>query len=189
MFRTQYDRQRVNSECGSPIKVHYEGRIDKNGNIIVEEKGKENLYAYINSFADSVDINVLLARFANGDKNALLQRAADFIDISGIPTNIADLLNLVNDGKRFFDSLPVDVKKAFDNNFNKFITTTDTQEWYDIMAQSPHDIEKEKVIKSKEVSQINADLAAGRPIENPGLEPVEVPSEPVVEEIKRSVRR
>lgn len=188
MFRTQYERQRINSEAGSPIKVKCKGRIDKYGNIVVEEEGKINFYAYINSFADSVDINVLLARFANGDKNALLQRAADYIDISRIPNNIADLLNLVNDGKRFFDSLPVDVKKAFDNNFNKFITMTDTQEWYEIMAKSPNDIEKNKVIASKEVAEVNKVLASGGIVENPAVDEV-APVEPVVEEIKRSVRR
>lgn len=188
MFRTQYNRERVTSEPGSPIKKQYQGRIDKNGNIVVESKGEFNLYAYINSFADSVDINVLLARFANGDKNALIQRAADYLDITNIPNNIADMLNLVNDGKRLFDSLPVEVKKKFDNNFNKFITTTDSQEWYDIMVQSPNDIEKNKVIASKEVSEINKAIVAGVPIDNK-VNDIEVPEEPVVEEIKRSFRK
>ena len=190
MFRTQYNRERVTSEPGSPIKKQYQARIDKYGNMVVESKGDFNLYAYINSFADSVDINVLLARFANGDKNALIQRAADYLDITNIPSNIADMLNLVNDGKRLFDSLPVEVKKQFDNNFNKFITTADSQEWYEIMIQSPNEIEKNKVLASKEVAEVNKALANGKPIENPGIN-VDVPvvEEPVVEEIKRSVRR
>lgn len=190
MFRTQYDRERVTTEPGNPIKEVFAGKLDKYGNLVVEKKGDKNLYAEINSWADSVDINVLLARFANGDKNALIQRAADFIDITNIPTNIADMLNLVNDGKKFFDSLPIDVKKAFDNNFNKFITSVDSQEWYDIMTKSPNDINKEKVLKSKAVSQVNADLAAGKEfIENPAvdIQPIE-PEVPDVE-IKRSVRR
>ena len=187
MFRTQYDRERVTSNEGCPVKEVFEGRIDKYGNIVVEKKGEKDLYAYINSFADSVDINVLLARFANGDKNALLQRAADYFDISNIPTNIADLLNLVNDGKRFFESLPVEVKKAFDNNFNKFITTTDTQEWYEIMCQSPNDIEKSKVIASKEAAKIHADKFAGNPIENPAVD--QVIEEPVIEEEPVTKRR
>lgn len=190
MFRTQYNRERVTSEPGSPIKKQYQGRIDKNGNIVVESKGEFNLYAYINSFADSVDINVLLARFANGDKNALLQRAADYFDVSKIPTNIADIINLVNDGKHLFDSLPVDVKKSFDNSFNKFIVTADTDEWYRIMSQSPNEIEKNKVLASKEAAEVNKALANGNFIENPGTN-IDIPvvEEPVVEEIKRSVRR
>lgn len=182
MFRTQYDRERVTSEPGNPIKEKFEGRLDKYGNIVIEKKGEVNLYAFINSFADSVDINVLLARFANGDQNALLQRAADFLDVSNIPTNIADMLNLVNDGKRFFDQLPVEVKKAFDNDFNKFITTSDTQEWYEIMCQSPQDIEKQKIKASKEAAQIHADIYAGKPIENPAVD--EAPIETIEEEIK-----
>ena len=94
-FRTQFDkRPRYNCEPGSPIKDILAGEYNKQKQLVVVKKGEENLYAYINSFADSVDINVLLARFANGDKEALLQRAGAYIDISSLPTNINDFIEL-----------------------------------------------------------------------------------------------
>lgn len=99
MFRTQFDRIRTQSNVGSPIKPYRAGKLDAKKNVKVETKGSTNLYAYINSFADSVDIHVLLARFANGDKEALIQRAASFIDISELPNNINDFIELYKNGQ------------------------------------------------------------------------------------------
>ena len=61
MFDTQYSPHiRVSANPGSPVKVLYSGKYDANGRVVLEKKGEENLYDYIQSFRDSVDLNVIL---------------------------------------------------------------------------------------------------------------------------------
>ena len=71
MFRTQYDRQRVTCEPGSRIHKTYGGHYDEKGRVVLEETGEINLYDEIQSHAESVDIHVLMKRYANGDAEAL----------------------------------------------------------------------------------------------------------------------
>ena len=104
-FRTQYERKEVFTDPGSPIRKIRAAEYDKQKNIEVVDKGEEDLYAYINSFADSVDIHVLLARFMNGDKESLLQRAGAYIDVSSVPTNINDFIDLAKNAESVFSPI------------------------------------------------------------------------------------
>lgn len=116
------DRVHYYSNPGSPLKACYKAKRDGKGRIYVEETGQyDDLYSYIQSFADSCDINVLIARFKAGDENALNQKLASFIDATNIPNNYAELLNMINDSTMLFDSLPSEIKKNFNNNVNEFI--------------------------------------------------------------------
>ena len=159
MFRTKYQRVQVNAVTGSPIRVVREAVYDKRKNITVVEKGKENLYAYINSFADSVDINVLLARYRNGEKDALLQRAGAYIDISSMPANINEFIDLSRSAQNLFNSLPVETKEKFNNNVMEFISTVGDPEWIEKMNESPSDIAKNIVVGSKQTADLNKELA------------------------------
>lgn len=152
-FRTQYDRKEVFTEPGSPIRTIRAAEYDKNKNIVVVDKGEENLYAYINSFADSVDIHVLLARFMNGDKEALLQRAGAYIDISALPTNINEFIELARNAENLFNSLPIDVKESFNNNMMEFVSTIGDKEWIEKMSKSPLQIQMDKNEEFKKTSK------------------------------------
>lgn len=154
-FRNKYERREVISQAGDPVKIQYAGEYDKNKNLVVVPKGKINLRSYINSFADSVDIHVLLARFQNGDKEALLQRAGAYIDISALPTNINEFIELSRNAENLFSTLPVEVKEKFNNNVVEFISTVGDPEWIKKMSTSEA---AEKVIVSdaaKEVKKKN----------------------------------
>lgn len=187
MFRTKYQRVVTVSEPGSPIRTVREAVYDKRKNITVVEKGKENFYAYINSFADSCDINVLLARYRNGEKDALLQRAGAYIDISSMPANINEFIDLSRSAENLFNTLPVETKEKFNNNVMEFISTVGDPEWIEKMKDSPADIAKNIVVDSKRRSNIHKenavpDLQRVVPLENPAVdvkEPV-VSTQPVV---------
>lgn len=148
-FRTKYDRVVRETDPGDPIQIVRAGEYDKAHVIKVVEKGKKDLYAYINSFADSVDIHVLLNRFKNGDKESLLQRAGAYIDISSLPTNINEFIELSRNAESLFNSLPVEVKESFNNNVVEFISTIGDPEWNEKMAKSPALLQQEASEKAK----------------------------------------
>lgn len=142
-FRTRYDRIVKTSNNGDPIRSVRAGEL-KNNVITVVEKGKEDLYSFINSFADSVDVHVLLTRFKNGDKEALMQRAGAYIDISAMPANINEFMQLAKNAENVFNGLPIEVKESFNNNVVEFISTIGDSSWKEKMAKSPAQIYQDK---------------------------------------------
>lgn len=141
-IRNIYDRERIRSCTGSPEKIVYGSKVLRNGRIATFEKGKEDYYAYINSFADSVDINKTIQKFVNGDINALNQRQGEFIDCTQFPTNYAEVLNVINNATNIFNSLPVEDRAKFNFNLNEFITSIGTEKYNNVLGVKHEDVEK-----------------------------------------------
>lgn len=137
MFDTQYSpHNRIAANPGSSVKVLYGGKYDANGRVVLEKKGEENLYDYIQSFKDSVDINVILARFSNGDCEALSRAQGFYADVTDFPSNMAEALNRINECEELFKSLPLDVRQKFDCSFEQFLSQSGSVEWFDKMGMS-----------------------------------------------------
>lgn len=146
------------SNPGSPIKVHFDSKIDKNGNVIVYENGQENLYEQIQSYADSCNINLLVKRFEQGDINALNQRKAEFMDLTEMPNDYFEMVNKVNEFSRTFESLPVSIKEKFDNDVNKFIAKTGSEEWLNILTgKFDQKFVDEKPVVEEKKEEVKAD--------------------------------
>ncbi len=141
-IRTIYDRERIRSCTGSSEKIVFGSKVLSNGRIATFEKGKEDYYAYINSFADSVDINKTIQKFLNGDINALNQRKGEFIDCTQFPTNYAEVLNVINNATNIFNSLSVEDRAKFNFNLNEFITAIGTEKYNEVLGVKPEEAEK-----------------------------------------------
>lgn len=136
-FPTQYTKhERVYAHLGSPVRTLYGGRYDANGRVVLEEKGKENLYDYIQSFRDSVDLNVILARFSNGDTEALSKAQGFYADVTDFPKTMADALNRINECEEMFKSLPLEVRQKFDCSFEQFLSQSGSADWLEKMGMS-----------------------------------------------------
>lgn len=135
MFDTQYTpHDRIVANSGSPVKVLYGGKYDANGRVVLEKKGEENLYDYIQSFRDSVDLNVILARFSNGDVAALNKAQGFYADVTDLPKNMADALNRINQAEDMFNALPLETRQKFDCSFEQFLAQSGTDEWLSKMG-------------------------------------------------------
>lgn len=135
MFDTQYTpHNRIAANPGSPVKVLYGGKYDANGRVVLEKKGEENLYDYIQSFRDSVDLNVILARFSNGDVEALNKAQGFYADVTDFPKNMADALNRINQAEEMFKALPLETRQKFDCSFEQFLAQSGTEDWLSKMG-------------------------------------------------------
>lgn len=141
-IRNIYDRQRIRTCPGSSEKIVFGSKVLSNGRIATFEKGKEDYYSYINSFADSVDINKTIQKFVNGDINALNQRKGEFIDCTQFPTNYAEVLNVINNATNIFNSLSVEDRAKFNFNLNEFITSIGTEKYNEVLGVKPEEVEK-----------------------------------------------
>lgn len=128
-FKTQFeDHTSPFQEPGSPIRIIYTPVFDKQGRMTLEESGKEDLYGYIQSHADSVDISVILTRYQQGDVSALSRIQGTYGDFTQMPKTFAEALNTLIAAESYFNSLPVDVRAKFDHDFNQFIASFDSPE-------------------------------------------------------------
>lgn len=129
-FKTQFDaHDRVFTNPGDPIKVTYAGRYDEKGRVVLEEKGRENLYDEIQSYADSVNINLILKRFTDGETDVLSKVQGFYGDITQMPTNLAESLNHIRACEETFEALPVEVRGKFNHNFTEFLAAAGSPEF------------------------------------------------------------
>lgn len=151
-FRNQYDEPTRRYSCshGSPEKIVYQSRYNKEGELVLFESGKEDLQAYIQSHAESVDINVILTRFANGDKAALSKAQGSFGDVTGLPSTYAEMLNSVIMAQETFERLPRDVRQSFDNSWSKWLAQSFT------IDSRPSDVVSEA---SRAVSPVSPEIS------------------------------
>ena len=87
---------------------------------------RDNLFDFVQaSKADTLVYNII-SRYQRGDLNALNQRFGQFMDVVGMPTNLAEAYATMIDVQRKFDMLDSDLKAKFDNNVNVFVSKVST---------------------------------------------------------------
>ncbi len=125
MFKTQYDaRDRIESNPGNPIKQLYAGSYNERGQVVLREDGTENLYDFIQSFADSTDIHSIMRRFENGEVDVLEKVQGFYGDVTEMPKTYAEALQRIADSEKVFMSLPVDVRAKFGHSFSEFLAAS-----------------------------------------------------------------
>lgn len=118
------------SNAGSPFR-EIRQPVVRDGKVVVEVVGKENFNDFINSFADSCDINVLVSRAVNGEPEVLNRRQGMYGDFTQFPKTYAEVLQRVINANSLFDSLPADIRVRFDNDVYKFISEMDNADWFE----------------------------------------------------------
>lgn len=132
------DLPRVYANPGDPEKTIYSPVFQDDGTFDLKPSGKEDLYAFIQSHADSVDIHVLLERFARGDITALSKVQGTYGDFTTLPKTYAELLNVVIQGEQQFMELPVDLRARFDHDYRKWLAAMDDMpNWMSLMGIEP----------------------------------------------------
>ncbi len=135
MFDTLYaalysgNRSRIASSAGSREVPQYTGVYKADGRLYVEEVGKKNLYAEIQSHKQSTDLSFIITRYMNGDPAALSRAQGMFVDITQMPSNMHDIVNNMRAAEADFLRLPPDIKEKFGNDFHRFLMTLGTDDW------------------------------------------------------------
>lgn len=140
MFKTQYDaRDRIQSNPGNPIKQLYAGSYNERGQVELKEDGTENLYDFIQSFAESTDIHAILRRFENGEVDVLEKVQGFYGDVTEMPKTYAEALQRIADSEKVFMSLPVDVRAKFGHSFSEFLAATNDADFLERLGVQVND--------------------------------------------------
>ena len=127
-------RPRFYCNSGSKMKNDYEIQIDKKGHKELKKIGEHDLYAEIQSYAEEVKIENILARAAAGDDSMLNMRQGFYADITEFPTSLAEAQNSILKLSQGFDKLPAEIREKFDNSKEKFVSLFGTEEWAEYMG-------------------------------------------------------
>lgn len=94
----------------------------------------------INSHRDETDMAFILSRLMAGDDSVLNPRPPMYGDFTQFPKSYVEMLNMVLDGERYFDSLPLETRKKFDNDRGKWFASIGSSDWLDNMGFVSHEI-------------------------------------------------
>lgn len=155
-FLTKYDETRcVVSTPGQRLTPEYQLRVDDEGVDYLEHVGNTDLQASINSHKDSVDINLIMARIENGEKD-LLERAKGFYaDVTDCNVNLQDALNIGIKGESLYQKLPLEIK----NKFSGYVDMANKpKELFTALQEYLKPPVKREISKKEEVkSEVNTD--------------------------------
>ena len=102
---------------GSRIHKRYESRFDGQ-TIKLVECGQEDVQDAIEAYAPYTDLNYMLSRLKVGDTSVLCSKKPIYGDLSGMPTNPVDAVNTMRLAESRFLQLPLDTRKAYNNDFH-----------------------------------------------------------------------
>lgn len=126
--------EKKKTESGNHFIKTYQEELNKNGELNLVETGYHNVYEEIQLDLESSKIENILHQVAMGDLAALQQREATYVDATTMPKNLQEAQNLVIRMKDEFYKMPIEVRKEFDNNPDKYVTLMGTDEFKTIMA-------------------------------------------------------
>lgn len=135
MFQTWHrEQEHYCSEPGCREKILYSPEFDRHGVMTLKESGKENLYEFIQSFKDSVDLHKIMDRFNAGDTAALQKVQGMFGDFSQMPQTYAGLLNHMIEAEQTFMSLPLETREKFGQSFHVWLAQAGSESWLQAMG-------------------------------------------------------
>lgn len=143
------------SECGSAIGKSYEYKIVEGKKMLVPN-GEVNRQDLIDSFALEGDVVYQIQRFLDGDTSVMNPSEGTYGDFTGFPKTYAELFQRVQDCKNVFDSMPADIKKEFDNSYERFWDEFGSKR-FDEVFNKFNDVESNDVV-DKPVEPIESEV-------------------------------
>lgn len=143
----KYFDGKLYSNHGDPKHVLYANEVLDDGSIHLVPSGVEDTDEIIESHRQSTDMNIILAKIANGDVSVLEKRNPMYGDFTEMPKTYAEALQMQIDSERMYNELPAEVKSKFDNDKNKFFAAAGTEEWFDKLGYT-------KKIEESEVKEV-----------------------------------
>lgn len=142
------DISKMYTDPGSDVKIIYEGKLQKDGTILLTEVGKESMQDMINSFADQCDMAWIIKNLEMGNMEVLNKVPACFGDFSEMPKTYAEILQLRIDAETAFHRLPGETQQKFNNNFNQWFMEAGSEEWNEKMSIKTEEVKESEVVES-----------------------------------------
>lgn len=121
------------NDPGNIMEPQYKERYNEQGVAYLEKIGEVNTYEKIQSYRDECDIMSILSRYAAGDQT-VLATPGWYIDTSKLPSSYTEFMNLMNEQREKFESLPLNIRAAFGMSFEKWAASAGDESWMKAMG-------------------------------------------------------
>lgn len=145
------DPNKFTTCAGSDVHVTYNSKVLPNGEIRLSPSGKESISEKINAYKQYTDITFIANRLAMGD-TSVLRDGAMYGDFTQTPKSLAESLQIIIEGQKKFDMLPLDVKNKFNNNYYQWIMQSGSMDWYSKMG-----VDIPKIIEEVKQEEVKTD--------------------------------
>lgn len=126
-FYSMYNRpERKREKFDNQEQVVYKASYDKNGVRSLKVDKKVNIYEKIQEFANDVSLSSIFSKYGLNVYDQLKQSEEQFVDLSNLPTNLMEAMNVIDEAKYAFDRQSKEVKQKFNNSFKEFIAASET---------------------------------------------------------------
>lgn len=144
------DPNKFYTTAGSDEHVLYSSKVLPTGEIILTPSGKESISEKINAEKKFTDISYITQRLMMGD-TSVIRDGAVYGDFTQTPKSLAESLQIIIDGQRKFDMLPIEIKNKFDNSYYQWVMCSGSPDWMNKMG-----IPIEKIVEEvKETDKTN----------------------------------
>lgn len=154
-----YKPPKQKTPIGNRYIKTYQEEINKKGTLSLKCTGKTCVYDMIQASAESCKIENILKAVAMGDLSALQQREATYVDATTMPKSLMEAQNLVIRAKDEFYNMPLEVRKEFGNDPEKYVSLMGTNEFLDIMA--PYNEKLKAIAKEKSDAEYREKVISG----------------------------
>ena len=126
-FYSMYNRpERKREKFYNQEKVVYKATYDKNGVRSLKVDKKVNIYEKIQEFANDVSLSSIFSKYGLNVYDQLKQSEEQLVDLTNLPTNLMEVMTVIDDAKYAFDRQSKEVKQKFNNSFKEFIAASET---------------------------------------------------------------
>lgn len=138
---------------GSDDHILYDSKLLPSGEIVLTPNGKESISEKINAEKEYTDIRYICQRLALGD-TSVVRPASSLIytDLTSAPKTLAESLQIFINARSSFDSLDLETKNKFDNNYLRWLQDAGTKEWSESMSKYLPQKEADDLVIEKEVT-------------------------------------
>lgn len=127
------DISKMFTDPGQDEKIIYEGKLQKDGTVLLVEVGKESMQQMIDAWKEQTDMSWIIKNLEMGNTQVINRVPSCFGDFTEMPKTYAEVLQLRIDAQTAFEKLPVETKQKFNNNFNEWFMEAGEGEWFEKM--------------------------------------------------------
>lgn len=154
-FYTAYNRPKTiaHPKCEKVIMEHTK-HLMKDGREVYKPDKAVHIYDLIQEGREETLIENIIRKCVEGDESVLNVIQGEYQDITGHVTSLMECQNMVLKAKEQFESLPLEMRKQFDNDINKYIAEYGNEDWLKKMGywQEPEATEPSKPEEKGEVA-------------------------------------
>lgn len=128
LFTVLEEPKRYNCPSGEGIREEYEYQYNEKNQKVLTKVREINSYLEIQQYKDDCDISKIIARAKAGDMSDFTG-AGMYIDVTNLPDNLIDSQKEWQKMENFFYRQPVEVRKMYNNDINKFAADVGKTSW------------------------------------------------------------